>query len=137
MYSLKILSLLVCRDPIKVKIKLFVETVYGMEARTQFPINGLIDLGSPRLKRAIKLLLYFSEIFPKRYWMRFEKDIKEAKFREEGALVGKGSHFDNDVFEKCLIPLDGFQDWASEYISGEERHLVENFDAIFQTHFRS
>ena len=118
-------------------MKLFVETVYGMEARMQFPINGLIDLDSPRLKRAIKLLLYFSEIFPKKYWMQFDKDIKEAKFLEEGTLAGKGNHFDNDVFEKCLIPLDGFQDWASHYITGEERFLVENYDAIFQTHFRS
>ena len=137
LYSLKILSLLVCRDSAKVKMKLFVEIIYGQDARMKFPVNGLIDLGSARLKRAIKLLLYFAEIFPKKYWMQFDRDVKEAKFREDGTLAGTGFKLDNDVFEKCLVPLDGFQDWAIEYVNAEERHLIHNFDKIFETHFRT
>ena len=77
-FSLKILSLLVCRDPVKVKMTLFLETVIGPEAR---PLSDqdMIDMSSGRLRRAIKLLLYFSEVFAKKYWSYFEKDIKDAK----------------------------------------------------------
>lgn len=59
MFSLKILGLLMCRDRI--------ETKEGMLADLIRQNQQEIEIGNPRLRRAIKLIIYFSEIVPKQY----------------------------------------------------------------------
>lgn len=66
MFTVKVLSLLMCRGTAKVKAKLLARTILGEERAHKSgdpPLPGEIA----RLKRAIKLLIYFSEIFPKKY----------------------------------------------------------------------
>ena len=62
-FSLKMLALLMCRDTVENKATLFVDTIIG-----QWNIDAnvtTVQAESIGLKRGLKLITYFSEIFPK------------------------------------------------------------------------
>ena len=63
------LALLMCRDTIENKASLFVDTVIGRVNVEQNMTS--IQAESLGLKRGIKLLTYFSEVFPKQYQNEF------------------------------------------------------------------
>lgn len=77
-FSLKMLGLLVCRDKTEIKELLLAETVMTDK-------KDYIEMSNPLLKRAVKKLLYFSEILPKKYY-------NEIVIKDE-----KPSFKDNDV----------------------------------------
>lgn len=64
-FSLKILTLLMSRGSVKDKSNLFMDLVIGRE-RLREGIDR-IAINDLRLQRAIREMLYFSEIFPKQY----------------------------------------------------------------------
>ena len=59
-FSLKILGLLACKDPMHIKELMFVKLVIQGET--------VIDCDNLRLRRAVKKIFYFSEIMPKKYF---------------------------------------------------------------------
>ena len=65
-----------CRDLPKIKANLFIDTVIGRGGlalgREWLSINTL------KLKKAFKLLLYFSEVFPKKYENDFSVELAKA-----------------------------------------------------------
>ena len=64
-FSLKMLAILMCRDTIENKATLFVDTVIGRVNLDQNVTS--IQAESIGLKRGIKLITWFSEVFPKQY----------------------------------------------------------------------
>ena len=66
LFAIKILCLLMCRGTPKIKAKLLAELVLNENIQDLENDNNLIG-DSLRLKRAFKLLVYFSEIFPKKF----------------------------------------------------------------------
>lgn len=73
LFAIRILSLMMCRDSSKVKGHLFMDTVIGRTGRALG--RDTISINDMRLKRAIKLLLFFSEIFPKKFECEFRKEL--------------------------------------------------------------
>ena len=65
LFTLKMLALLMCRDSLEIKASLFMDTVIGQEGLDQGRYS--ISFKNSRLRRAIKKLLFFAEIFPKKY----------------------------------------------------------------------
>ena len=63
LFSLKVLALIVARGSTKEKANLFTDLVIGRESHLQGVHYFFID--DPRLLRALKEIIYFSEIFPK------------------------------------------------------------------------
>ena len=63
MFSLKILTLIMCKGNNKIKTQLLFDTITGKQ-NVKTPC---ITRDDERLKRALKLLFFFSEIFPKIY----------------------------------------------------------------------
>ena len=63
------LALLMCRDSVRVKSMLFLDTVLGHDALILG--RDTITINSSRLRRAVQWLLFFAEIFPKKYYAHF------------------------------------------------------------------
>lgn len=63
LFSLKVLALIVARGTAKEKANLFTDLVIGRESQLQGVQYFFID--DSRLLRALKEIIYFSEIFPK------------------------------------------------------------------------
>lgn len=73
LFAIKILSLLMCRDSPKVKVNLFMETVLGRQGRVLDRETTTVH--SYRVKQACKLLLFFSENFPKKFESHFTHEL--------------------------------------------------------------
>ena len=73
LFAIRILSLLMCRDNAKVKGHLFMDTVIGRTGRALG--RDTISINDQRVKRAFKLLLFFSEIFPKKFECEFRTEL--------------------------------------------------------------
>lgn len=102
------LSLLVGKDSLDVKANLFVDLVIG---RKRFDADNVsIKANSIRLKRALKLITYFSEMFPKQYQGEFLGYINDhLEFKDKVARV-KDTHQG--------MPLDDLQ-WSNDFIDVE------------------
>ena len=71
-----------CRDTLKVKGELFMDTVIGRIGRARGCDS--VSINDQRLNRAIKLLLFFSEIFPKKYECEFRLELnKESQVKDK------------------------------------------------------
>ena len=73
-FSLKILALLMSRGTIKEKTNLFFDLVHNKQNRIEG--NESIKINDHRLMRAIKEILYFSEIFPKQFHSHFRREMQ-------------------------------------------------------------
>ena len=69
LFAIRILSLLMCRDSVKVKGHLFMDTLIGRTGRALG--RDQVSINDARVKRGFKLLLFFSEIFPKKFECEF------------------------------------------------------------------
>lgn len=69
------LALLMCKDTLENKAALFMDTLISRAGLSCGRTS--IASGNSRLKKALKLFIYFAEIFPKKYWQLFEDDINE------------------------------------------------------------
>lgn len=58
-----------CRDSVRVKSMLFLDAVIGQEGLQLG--RETVSINSSRLRKATQLLIFFSEIFPKKYYNRF------------------------------------------------------------------
>ena len=88
-FTFQCLSLLVCQDPVFKKETLFVQMVTGGAE--------YIHEDNPKLKRAIKKLLYLSEIMPKKYFYYVDEYI-ESNPEIKKALADKD--------KQALVSLD-------------------------------
>ena len=60
------LALLMCRDSVRVKSILFLDAVIGHDGLLLG--RDTVTINSSRLRKAMQWLLFFSEIFPKKYY---------------------------------------------------------------------
>ena len=89
------LALLMGRDSNEVKSHLFLEAVLGRDALDAGKTNIAPDhIG---LKRAIKLINYFSEIFPKQYFGDFLDDINKDLVPDEKVNQIRETYLDMPV----------------------------------------
>ena len=75
LFTLKILSLLMCRDTAKIKANLFMDTVLGRQRKALG--RESIAVHDQRVKKACKLLLFYSEIFPKKFECEFKNELDQ------------------------------------------------------------
>ena len=68
----KIFALLMCQGNLRRKAEAFFEIATGTLERNE---NPKLAFNSGRLKKAIKNILFFSEIFPKKYIGNFVAEI--------------------------------------------------------------
>ena len=73
-FSLKVLALLMCRGSPKEKSQLLMDLVIGKDGLKK-GIDS-VQINEQRLIKAVSLLIYFSEIFPKQYYQMFQDEIK-------------------------------------------------------------
>lgn len=73
LFAIKILSLLMCRDGYKVKAGLLMDTIIGHQGRVLGQESTTV--WDKRVKKACKLLLYYSEILPKKYECEFKEEL--------------------------------------------------------------
>lgn len=81
-FKLKILALLMCKDTLENKANLFMETMIG-----NIGLNcgrDSVAAGNSKLKQGFKLLVYFSEVLPKKYMAEFAEDISYELNKESG-----------------------------------------------------
>ena len=66
-----------CRDQPKIKAQLFIEAVIG---RAGIALGReYLSINNSKLKKGVKLLFFFAEIFPKKFEHEFESELKIAK----------------------------------------------------------
>ena len=70
LFKLKIFALLMCRGKPEVKADILVDIVLGEHMKEKSK-DDILKWHNPRLIRAIKHLIYFSEVFPKKYMKNF------------------------------------------------------------------
>lgn len=104
------LALLMCRDSVRVKSMLFLDTVIGHDGLILG--RDTITINSSRLRRAVQWLLFFSEIFPKKYYSNFAKEIGDD-----------------------LTEMDPY--WSFEYVSAADEFLQNHFDEMYMGVFLS
>ena len=75
-FSLKILALLMSRGSSKDKANMLMDLVLGPE-RLKSGTDS-VAINDARLMRAIREIIYFSEIFPKQYGTYFQKELQRS-----------------------------------------------------------
>ena len=70
LFKLKVFALLMCRGKSEHKGDILVDMILGNNLKEKSK-NDLVNWHQPRLKAVIKNLIYFSEIFPKKYMKNF------------------------------------------------------------------
>jgi len=76
-FSLKILILLLCKDSFETKCELLANHIIGPDGRECSHLK-MIDSNNKRLIKSLKLIFYFAEILPKKFYNNFSmpNDIK-------------------------------------------------------------
>ena len=73
LFSLKILALLLTKDTLENKANLFFDTVIGQEGLGQG--KDSVSFKNSRMQRALKKLVFFSEIMPLKYSESFTSEL--------------------------------------------------------------
>lgn len=104
------LALLMCRDSARVKSILFLDAVIGHDGLLLG--RDTVTINSSRLRKAVQWLLFFSEIFPKKYYNQFQQEVGDEN---EGT----------DPY------------WSHEYVTAADEFLQNHFDEMYMGVFLS
>ena len=78
-FNFKVLCLLVCRGDIKTKAGYLFDLVDNGSVINHVPGKGAVESSiiwsSKRLKKAIQYMLFYSELFPRVFYLRLKDDI--------------------------------------------------------------
>lgn len=71
-FVLNIFGLLFCKGTIESKAQILFETIIGPNGLKAE--KNIVSCRSKRMTKAFKFLVYFSDVFPKKYWKEFMSD---------------------------------------------------------------
>ena len=108
-----------CKDTLENKARLFMDTIIGRAGLHCG--RDSVSVSNSRLKKALKLIVYFSEIFPKRYWSHFQDELNNQIEISSSKKSKK---------QKPNATSDELS-WSSDYITVAEEQL----EIMFQYHY--
>ena len=93
LFAVKILALLMCRDSPKVKAHLLMDTIIGRNGKALG--REATTMRDQRLIKACKLLLFYSEIFPKKFENEFKTELANEVQNKENLTNASEILFDD------------------------------------------
>lgn len=135
-FNFKIFALLICRGSVSQKAEELWELINkdsGMKPIDKY--RGKIVWSNPRLKKSIRMIIYFSEVLPKKF-LNIHRGNKNLRMKIE--TVSNIGHMDveADDLKSIQSNTDAISlTWREPYIV----HMDENFqditDSIYETKF--
>lgn len=126
-----------CRDSPKAKGHLLMDTIIGREGKAQG--RDYIQIRHPRVVKACKLLLFFSEIFPKKFEGEFQLELLEESEQKNFGTNASDLLFDdkNGIGGDGTSPdiADKEFDWHKDHVLALEKYFYNNFDSVFEKIF--
>ena len=141
-FSLKCFALLMCKGTNKTKANIFFDLVVGSEGVKQGV--DMINWKSSRLVQGIKKLLFFSEIFPKKYQNEFIEELLKC---QPSKHIKKNTNNADHNYAQDELESDSLKSgkskeqidkenqffWSEEYLI----YLEQNFDKIFKSFYEA